>query len=116
MNSSLEILEARIAPAKILNPMTVVYTDKDGDLVTLKLSKGLFESDAIANAVLKFDTGAGAVNGSTTTPEQLQLIDLQTRPAATVSPMSVRSRPTSISAPSRSRAISASFSPVITTR
>ncbi len=80
MNSSLEILEARIAPAKILNPMTVVYTDKDGDLVTLKLSKGLFESDAIANAVLKFDTGAGAVNGSTTTPEQLQLIDLQTRP------------------------------------
>jgi hypothetical protein len=82
--SSLEILEARIAPAKILNPMTVIYTDKDGDLVTLKLSKAVFDSDATANALLKFDSGAGAVNDSTATPEQLQLIDLQTQPVAGV--------------------------------
>lgn len=78
--SSLEILEARVAPAKILSPTTVIYTDLDGDLVTLKLSKGLFESNTIANAVLTFSSGAGAVNDSITTPEQLQLIDLQTRP------------------------------------
>ncbi len=35
----LEALEDRIAPATLLNPTTLVYTDVDGDAVTVKVSK-----------------------------------------------------------------------------
>ena len=37
----IELLESRIAPAAIVNPTTVTYTDQDGDLVTLQISKGM---------------------------------------------------------------------------
>lgn len=40
MMTMLEILEDRIAPAVLVNPTTVVYTDVDGDTVTIKVSKG----------------------------------------------------------------------------
>ena len=38
--SSIEPLEARIAPAMLLSPTKVRYTDFDGDIVTVKFSKG----------------------------------------------------------------------------
>jgi hypothetical protein len=40
MKSSIEILEARIAPATLLNPKTVSYVDVDGDDVVIKIFKG----------------------------------------------------------------------------
>src|SRR4051812_22816673 len=40
--SRLEALEARIAPAILLNARTVQYTDENSDLVTVKISKGSF--------------------------------------------------------------------------
>lgn len=82
----IEALEARIAPAILLNPTTVRYMDLDGDLVTVKFSKPIFNLDAPdsfakVNAVFKFGNAFGinqsnAVNGNVATFEQLQLIDL----------------------------------------
>lgn len=71
--ASVEVLEARIAPATLVNPTTVTYTDIDGDHVTITTSKSIFTSTTI-NEVLKFNTGS--VNGSDATPQQLQFIDL----------------------------------------
>jgi hypothetical protein len=71
---SLEPLEARIAPATIINPNTITWLDTDGDLATLHLSKGIFTSQSVANSVLHFDTGA--VNNDNTTGQQLLQIDL----------------------------------------
>ncbi len=42
MNSSLEILEARIAPATLVGTNTVTFTDVDGDAVTVKTTAGTF--------------------------------------------------------------------------
>lgn len=39
---TIEPLEPRIAPATLLNPRTVQYTDSDGDTVTVTVSKGKF--------------------------------------------------------------------------
>lgn len=39
----IESLEARIAPATLVNPTTVTYTDSDGDFVTVKSSAGAFD-------------------------------------------------------------------------
>jgi hypothetical protein len=39
---SIEPLESRIAPATLVNPTTVSYTDLDGDAVTVKVSAGTF--------------------------------------------------------------------------
>lgn len=39
---TIEPLEPRIAPATLLNPRTVQYTDSDGDTVTVTISKGAF--------------------------------------------------------------------------
>jgi hypothetical protein len=75
--STIEGLEGRIAPATLLpGATTVTFTDADGDLVTVKFSKPILTSAVVANAVLKFSSGDGAVNGSNTALEQLQLIDL----------------------------------------
>ena len=38
--SLIELLEPRIAPAALLSPTKVRYTDADGDIVTVKFSKG----------------------------------------------------------------------------
>src|SRR5262245_56852478 len=43
---TIEPLELRIAPATLVNPTTVTYTDVDGDLVTVKISKGAFQDPA----------------------------------------------------------------------
>jgi hypothetical protein len=74
----IEILEQRIAPANLLNPRTLVYTDVDGDEVTLVFSKNVFTGNdaaqlAKANEVFKFDTGT--VAHETATAQQLRLID-----------------------------------------
>ena len=82
--SSFEPLEGRIAPAVLLNPMTVLYTDTDGDLVTVKFSKAIFTATgAILNGqldtVLKFKTGnarTASDGGNTTGAQELQTIDL----------------------------------------
>jgi hypothetical protein len=42
-DSSFEPLEGRIAPAVLLNATTIQFTDTDGDLVTVKFSKSLFQ-------------------------------------------------------------------------
>jgi hypothetical protein len=69
-------LETRETPAILIDGSTVLYQDVDGDLVTLKLSKTVFPTEAIANSVLTFTSGPQAVNGSLFTPEQLKGIDL----------------------------------------
>ncbi len=71
----LEELEPRVVPAKLVSATTLIYQDVDGDNVTVVLSKGGLTTNN-ANNVFTFSSGPGAVNGSTTIPEQLQEIDL----------------------------------------
>src|SRR4051794_9372065 len=40
---NIELLEARIAPATLLDPTHVRYTDVDGDVVLVSISKGTFD-------------------------------------------------------------------------
>lgn len=70
----LETLEARVTPAvyltdvpngdpTIVDPSTVTYRDADGDMVTVKFSKGIIDSQETLNAIFDFseavDTGYG---------------------------------------------------------
>src|SRR5262245_44217999 len=68
-----EQLECRYAPATLVNPFTVTYQDVDGDNVTVKISKPLFQAATINNV---FDFKPAGVNGSNTSPQQLRTIDL----------------------------------------
>src|SRR5262249_44911195 len=71
----LEGLEVRYAPATLVSPTRLSYQDKDGDNVTVTFSKAILTADNV-NAVFTFDSGAGAVNSSNATREQLQKIDM----------------------------------------
>jgi hypothetical protein len=68
MNSFIEVLEPRIAPAVLVNPTTVTYTDTDGDLVTVQVSKG----DLTGR--LHFDSAFDS-----TGTQQLELISLKSK-------------------------------------
>ncbi|MEQ1861613.1 MAG: hypothetical protein ABMA13_16965, partial [Chthoniobacteraceae bacterium] len=79
MSPRIEPLEARIAPASLIDPRTVTFTDADGDDVKIVFSRNVFLGTdtamlAKANEVFKFS--AGDVAHDTTTHQQLQLIDL----------------------------------------
>jgi hypothetical protein len=69
----LEVLEDRLAPAKLVDAMDVTYLDAAGNQVAIHTSLPLFNS-ATVNSVLLFDKGS--VNGDNSTPQQLQKIDL----------------------------------------
>src|SRR6266511_887514 len=69
----IELLEARIAPATLVNPTTVTYQDIDGDSITVKISKPVFDQITIGN-VFTFDPPG--VSGDNGTKQQLRLIDL----------------------------------------
>lgn len=69
MNSNIEILEARIAPATLLrvSPTVATYTDLDHDTVTVKFSKPILTDANLASILVTAPSGAG---------DQLQKIDL----------------------------------------
>jgi hypothetical protein len=75
----IEFLEARIAPATLLNPKAISYTDVDGDVVTVKLSKAVLTATN-AETVFVFNTAF-----SDTTAQQLQSINLATLATAGIS-------------------------------
>ena len=66
-----EQLESRLAPATLINPTTMTYTDVDGDLVTVTTTKGTFTlSNPNGGNPGDTFTLVGALG------QQLQLIDL----------------------------------------
>ncbi|MGC3989629.1 MAG: Calx-beta domain-containing protein [Chthoniobacteraceae bacterium] len=69
----IEPLESRIAPATLVDANTVTWTDVDGDLATLHLSKGILTSSNVSSV---FDFNTGSVNGSNSTQQQLDVLDL----------------------------------------
>lgn len=69
----IEPLEERIAPATLVNPTTVTYQDKNGDAVTVSISKSLFTQAKMAK-LFTFDTGA--VNGDNTAKQQLESLNI----------------------------------------
>ncbi len=71
--SCIEPLEARIAPATLLGPYRVTFEGKNGDAVTVQISKPLFTAANVGH-VFTFDTGS--VNGSNSTPQQLETLDI----------------------------------------
>lgn len=76
LSSSLECLEARIAPAALLNiganKLSATYTDVDGDKVTVYASKPILTADKFAF----LPAAAGDIGG------QLALFDLHNDPSA----------------------------------
>jgi hypothetical protein len=68
----IEFLEARIAPATLISPKAISYTDTDGDAVTVKLSKAVL-TEANAATVFVFNSAF-----TDTTAQQLQSINLAT--------------------------------------
>lgn len=65
----IEALEPRIAPSVvILNSHTATYTDVDGDLVTIKVSKGTLNDNVFTSTI--------NMGGGGPPPEQLEEIDL----------------------------------------
>lgn len=79
---TIEQLEPRIAPAALAGQV-LSYTDTDGDHVTLTISKGTLNP-----MVFSFDTGT--VDGTTTTPQHLVLINLAGTPDATGASISMK--------------------------
>lgn len=77
-HSTLEPLEGRIAPATLLNGSTLIFNDIDGDLVTVKFSKAVFDpkSPTLATDLANVFQFAPGANGT----QQLQLIDLTSAP------------------------------------
>jgi hypothetical protein len=78
---SIEPLEGRIAPAALLDARTISFTDLDGDLVTVKFSKDLFNpaltiAQNRLDQIFTFTDGTTASPFSSTGPQQLQLLDL----------------------------------------
>jgi hypothetical protein len=87
----IEMLEGRIAPASLVNPSTITYVDLDGDQVTIKFSKDLFNATGteltnLLNSVFKFSAGGIFADASADpgTPQQLQLLDLTKIPTVGV--------------------------------
>lgn len=73
---NIEPLELRIAPATLVNPATLTYTDIDGDKVTVTASTGAFVFANPPNGTAFTDTfvftAPNAIGG-----QQLQLVDLR---------------------------------------
>lgn len=67
----IEPLEGRIAPATLVNPSTLTFTDFEGDFVTVKFSKPIFPNSgnprAAAGAANEqvFPLGPGAIDDVT---------------------------------------------------
>ena len=78
ISSSIEPLEARIAPATIISATTVTFQDIDGDNVTIKVSKPIFTDDLTAANLIDF-TGSIFTDGG---PQQLNALFLQNLGAA----------------------------------
>jgi hypothetical protein len=95
--SHIEPLEARIAPATIINPYTVTFQDGDGDTAVVHISKSLFTNATAAGRILLFtDNNGNSIqdlyqgNGS---PENLSEIDLLGRTDAQGMNISVKVLP-----------------------
>lgn len=75
--SMIEPLEPRIAPATLLfvDAKTATYTDKDGDLVTVKFSKGILSANNVASVLVTSEVDA--------THDELYRIDLTVSSLAT---------------------------------
>src|SRR5262245_51742379 len=82
---AVEPLECRTAPAALVNPSTVSYTDVDGDTVTVRTTRGTFD---LASNFLFVDTDPGPA-----VREQLQRLTLTSDEfeGATVSVIATRS-------------------------
>src|SRR5262245_64773306 len=80
---SVDQLESRYAPARLLGPTQLVFQDKDGDTVTVTFTKPVLNFGD-PNKIFSFDSGVGAVNGGTAVREQLRRIDLTGIPAASI--------------------------------
>jgi hypothetical protein len=71
--AAIEPLEDRIAPATLVNPNTVTFQDKNGDAVTVTISRPLFTTASVAK-VFTFDTGSFGDNNVSL--QQLELLNI----------------------------------------
>lgn len=77
MNSLVELLEQRIAPAVVINPQTIQWVDADGDTVQLSVSAKVDFTDPgfDPTSIFKFDVADAFDPGNENTPMTLQAVD-----------------------------------------
>jgi hypothetical protein len=106
VRSGIEPLEGRIAPAILVNAHLLTYTDENGDLVSVKFSKDIFDLSSVAQvsaslaSVFKFTEGSahlGSANDADDVPQQLRLIDLGQVPLKNVPGIPLKSRVAGVS-------------------
>jgi hypothetical protein len=75
--AAIEPLEARIAPASLVSPTTVTFQDKNGDAVTVTISKPLFTAADVLK-VFTFDSAfaTGSTAGVDSVQQQLELLNI----------------------------------------
>lgn len=94
MNSSLELLESRIAPASLINHRTVIFSDVDGDDVTETFSKPFLTAASLASGFTFVDSPARADGSIPQALSRISFFDMPNWGAATrtdISVMAVRS-------------------------
>jgi hypothetical protein len=92
MNTHIEPLESRIAPAVVfVNAQTVTYDDGDGDKVTVRISKGAFENPNTPGQTTWF---FGAPLTGIAGREQLEVLDLSFLTALDGANLSISAVPT----------------------
>ena len=97
VRSEIEPLEGRIAPAILLNPHTLIYTDTDGDAVKVTFSRDLYDAGTVLSQstidnIFIFSAGhahIGDPNATDDVPQQLRLINLSSVPAKLVNGRSI---------------------------
>ena len=105
VRSGIEPLEGRVAPAILVNAHLLTYTDENGDLVSVKFSKDIFDLSSVTlptnlENVFKFTAGSahlGPANPTDDVPQQLQLIDLSQVPLKNVPGKPLKSRVAGVS-------------------
>src|SRR5581483_1001329 len=65
LHTIIEPLEARVAPATIINPYTVTFQDTNGDTALVHISAPLFKSAKAAENILLFTTNDGSTESFT---------------------------------------------------
>ncbi len=76
MISSLELLESRIAPAVLLSHRVVLYSDVDGDTVTVTFSKPILTAATFASGLTFVDSPARADGSIPQTLAKISLVDM----------------------------------------
>src|SRR5262245_29560847 len=74
IQSSIELLETRIAPAQLLSPFTFSYTDVDGDNVVVKFTKPILTEANFDSRILLSNGGLAGTGAQSLSTLELAML------------------------------------------